>query len=68
MRWKYQIYNPGEYREIKRFAIFPKKLDDGYWVWFEKYYQKQLCKRDYWSNKETWCKITHQKKLLDKLK
>ena len=69
MRWKYKVFYPGQRREIKRFALVPKKLDDGYWVWFEQYYQCQLrCDGDYWDNRETWCKLTHQKKLLDKLK
>lgn len=72
MRWKKNTPNNGDTRVVKRFALIPVTLNDGYRVWLEKYYLKQRYSQagthGYWLDWDSWCHHTHQNKLLDKLR
>lgn len=75
MRWKLKIkadHKEGEERIIKRYALFPKTLNDNYRVWLESYYVKQkywiFRRKGEWSDRETWSESTEKRKFLKSIK
>ena len=59
-------------RIIKRYALFPRTLDDNYQVWLELYYVKQIYyiwnRRGRWTDRETWSESTEKRKFLKSIK
>ena len=52
MKWQTKIKPQsqlGELRTVERFALFPRKLDDGYTVWLEIYNVDQKYWPDFYS-------------------
>lgn len=41
MRWPQENHQHGARRFVRRFALFPTRMDDGTLVWLEKYWEKQ---------------------------
>jgi len=75
MRWKLKTkadYKEGTERVIKKYALFPKTLDDDYRVWLESYYVKQrywiFRRKGEWTDRETWSESTEKKSFLDSIK
>ena len=56
MRWKTEKTEDGTERVVRYFALFPKELDDGYTVWLETYYAKEI-----WYEFETDSSMNHWK-------
>lgn len=68
MRWKAkEKEKSGATREVERFALFPQRLDDNFYVWLEKFYIKQKYFRDEWVQMETWSQPTQNKKTINRL-
>jgi len=63
MRWKTDNgLKNGDRRKVKRFALFPIALDDGYTVWLEPYWAEEEWEVVYndgystgWRTIRTWC-------------
>lgn len=72
MRWEYKNKSRtnGETKIVKEFAIFPKRMRDGYIVWLESYYAKYRWRawndpslNDEWVLQDSWSFETHNKKI-----
>ena len=65
-------HKDGTVRIIKRYALFPKALDDNYQVWLERYYVKQkywiFDRKGRWRDEKTWSESTEKRKFLDSIK
>ena len=75
MRWKLKVKaetKEFDERITKRYALFPRALDDDYRVWLEHYYTKQVYhiynRKGKWRDRETWSESTEQRKLLNSIK
>lgn len=54
MRWETAIVPAGKTRTVTRFAFFPKRLDDGYTVFFERYLVDQKLTQIKRKGRPTW--------------
>ena len=42
MKWKTKNTEDGTERVVRYFALFPTELSDGYTVWLQRYYSKEV--------------------------
>ena len=64
MKWKTpKGLKVGDKRQVQYFALFPTKLNDGYTVWFERYWAEEIweeCAHDgylsHWVQTRSWSK------------
>lgn len=75
MRRKLEVkadHDDGAERKVKRYALFPKSLDDDYQVWLETYYVRQRYfiwnRVGRWVNVDTWSESTEKRKFLKSIK
>jgi hypothetical protein len=75
MRRKLKIkadHKEHEKRVVKRYAWFPKTLDDDYFVWLEHYYIQQTYwiynRKGRWHDRDTWSESTEKKRFLESIK
>jgi hypothetical protein len=75
MRWKLTVnfdHKDGERKIEKRYALFPRTLDDNYRVWLESYYVEQYYwiynRKGEWRDRKTWSESTEQRNVLATIK
>lgn len=75
MRRKLKVkadHEAGDERTVKRYAWFPKSLNDDYQVWLETYYVRQRYyiwdRLGRWRDEKTWSESTEKRRLLNSIK